>query len=277
MCGEGDEPGKDHSGEGGADEIAECVFGSPESESEGEEDSEGGDEDGVLRGAFVIEAAQAGGGPSGAGEGEDHAGGDVDGGVGSGECGGEDDEVHDAGGVGNLHGAEGGDEGAFGDAGVVPGHDAEQDDDGADIHKGESEKCHPHGAGSFFGGARFAGGDGDHFDSAEAVDGEGQGDEWGPDAFGKESALRVVLRSDAAAGEQRGADDDEDDDGGEFDHGEPELDASVGADAAQVDGEQQSGENHNPKVGAHTGKPGCHVGGGGDHFGADGEGEAEPV
>src|ERR1039458_295339 len=135
----------------------------------------------------------------------------------------------------------------------------------------------PDGAGSFFGGARFAGGDGDHFDSAEAVDGEGQGDEWGPDAFGKESALRVVLRSDAAAGEQRGADDDEDDDGGEFDHGEPELDASVGADAAQVDGEQQSGENHNPKVGAHTGKPGCNVGGGGDHFGADGEGEAEPV
>ena len=69
----------------------------------------------------------------------------------------ENDEVHDGGRVGNFHGAERGDEGAFGDAGVVPGHDAEQDDDGADIDEGESEKREPDGAGSFFGGARFAG------------------------------------------------------------------------------------------------------------------------
>ena len=67
------------------------------------------------------------------------------------------------------------------------------------------------------------------------------------------------------------------DDGGEFDHREPELDASVGADAAQVDGEQQGGENNNPKIGAHAGEPRCHIGGGGDHFCADGKGEAEPV
>ena len=151
----------------------------------------------------------------------------------------EDDEVHDAGGVGNFHGAEGGDEGALGDAGVVPGHDAEQDDHGADIDKGESKKSQPDGAGSFFGRARFAGGDGDHFDSAETVDGEGHGDERRPEAFGKESALRVVLRSDASAEEQGSADHDEGDDGGELDHGEPELDASVGADAAQIDDEQQ--------------------------------------
>ena len=78
-------------------------------------------------------------------------------------------------------------------------------------------------------------------------------------------------------GEQGGANHDEDDDGGEFDHGEPELDAPVGADAAQVDREQQGGEDHNPKVGAHAGKPRRHVGSGGDHFCADGEGEAEPV
>src|SRR4029077_14283759 len=70
---------------------------------------------------------------------------------------------------------------------------------------------------------------------------------------------------------------DKDHDGGEFDHGEPELDASVGADAAQVDREQQCGENDNPKVGAHARAPRRHVGGGGDHFCTEGKGEAEPV
>ena len=89
--------------------------------------------------------------------------------------------------------------------------------------------------------------------------------------------MRVVLRCDAAAEQQGGADHDEGDDGRELDHGEPELDASVGADAAQIDDEQHSGEDDDPDVGTHAGKPVRHVGGGGDHFGADGEGEADPV
>ena len=172
---------------------------------------------------------------------------------------------------------KGGDEGAFGDAGVVPGHDAEQDDDGADVDKSKNQKSQPDGARSFFAGARFAGGDRDHFDPAEAVDSEGHGNERRPETFGKESALRVVLRSDASTEQQGRADYDKDDDGGELDHGEPELGASVGVNAAQIQDEQHAGEDNDPNIGTHAGEPRRHVSGGGDHLGADGEGQAHPV
>ncbi len=89
--------------------------------------------------------------------------------------------------------------------------------------------------------------------------------------------MRVVLRRDAAAGQQRGGDENEGDDGGKLDHGQPEFDAAVRADAAQIDDEKQSCEDNNPEIGAHAGKPCGHVSGGGDHFRADGEGEADPV
>ena len=225
----------------------------------------------------MVEASETRGSPSGAGQRKYHARTDVEGGVRAGERGAEDDEVHHGGRVGNFDDPQGGDEGALGDASMIPGHDAEQNGHSTDIDEGQGEEGEPDGARSFFGRARFARGDRDHFSSAETVDGKGHGDERRPEAVGEKSALRVVLRRDAAGREQRGADHDEGDDGGELDHGEPEFEASVGADAAEVDEQQEGGEDQNPDVGADAGKPSGHVGGGGDHFCADVEGEADPV
>ncbi len=98
-----------------------------------------------------------------------------------------------------------------------------------------------------------------------------------PGAFWEESTVGVVLGGDPAADQQRRAYQDESDDGGQFDHGEPELGASIGADAAQIDDEQERGENQNPNVGADAGEPVRHVCGRCNHFGADGEREADPV
>ena len=131
--------------------------------------------------------------------------------------------------------AEHADEWTFGDAGVVPGHDADQNDDGAEVEAGQQEKSEARGAGNIFRGTRFAGGDGEHFDAAEGVDGAEDSQQRRDGTFGEESAVGGVLRGHAAAEEQRCAGQDEGHDGRELDHGEPELEASVGTHAAQVD------------------------------------------
>ena len=135
--------------------------------------------------------------------------------------------------------AEHADEWAFGDAGVVPGHDADQDDDGAEVEAGQQKESEARGAGNVFRGTRFAGGDGEHLYAAEGVDGPEDGEQRSDWTFGKESAVSGVLRGYAAAEQQSGAGQDEGHDGRELDHGEPELEASEGTHAAQVDQKKQ--------------------------------------
>src|SRR5579864_348878 len=176
MRGQADEPGQNHSSESGSQQVAERLLRDPEHEGKSKQNSERGNDNGGLWGTGMIEAAETDWRPSGPGQGKQHAGTDIQGGIGSGERGGEDDEVHHVGGVRDFYEAEGSDEGALGYARVIPGHDSRQDQHGSDIDETEGEKGEPDGARSFLWGAGLSGCDRYHLDTAEAIDSEGHGD-----------------------------------------------------------------------------------------------------
>ena len=123
----------------------------------------------------------------------------------------------------------------------------------------------------------FAGGDGEHLDATEGVDGPENRQQRRDWTFGQKSTVSGVLRGYAAAEEQRCSGQDEGHDGGELDHGEPELEASEGTYAAKVDQKKHGGKNDNPNFSGNGGEPVGHVGGGGDEFGSDGESDGGPV
>ena len=81
--------------------------------------------------AFGAEPAERGRSPSGASQREEHAGSDVEGGIGSGERGRQHDEVHEMRGAWEVDRAEYGNEWTLGHPGAVPWHDADEDDDGS--------------------------------------------------------------------------------------------------------------------------------------------------
>src|SRR5207249_5476041 len=161
-------------------------------------------EQGEGRSAFGAQAAKAGGSPSGAGEREEHAGGDIQGRVGTGESGREHNEIHQVTGAGQVHGAEDGDKRTLADSGAIPGHDAHQNDDGAEVEEGQRQKRHANRAGNFRGGVRLAGGHSDEFDSAKSINREGEGEQGSSGAEGEEAALGGVLGRGTAAQQNGG-------------------------------------------------------------------------
>src|SRR5208283_4598123 len=180
-------------------------------------------------------------------------------------------------GTGQVHGAKDGDEGAFGDASAVPGHDAYEDDDGSQIKNGEGEEGHACSPADDFGGTGLAGRDGDEFHAAEGVDGESDGEKRSGESEGKKATVLCVLRRNAAAEEQAGAQSDEDGNDGNLDHGKPEFEASVAVDIEKVDSQEKHGKYEDPEQRRDAWEPKLCVGGGGDHFGADGHCDGNPV
>ena len=146
---------------------------------------------------------------SGAGEREEHAGGDIQGSVGSGESGREHNEIHQVTGSRQVHRAEDSDKRTLGDSGAIPGHDAHQNGDGTKVEEGQRQKRHANRTGNFRDRARLAGGHSDEFDSAKSVNREGEGEQGSSGAGGEEAALGGVLGRGAADKQQGGTEDDE--------------------------------------------------------------------
>src|ERR1035438_6942839 len=180
-------------------------------------------------------------------------------------------------GTGEADGAEDGDERAFGDAGAVPGHDTHEDGDGSKIENGQGDKGQARGTGHGRGGTRFTGCHSYKLHPAEGIDGEGDGQEWSGAAQGKESPVVRVLGGRMSREEQDSAERDEGGDDGDFDHGEPEFEASVAVHAEGVHAEKKRGKGQDPDHRRYAREPELHISGGGNHLSANRDRDGEPV
>src|ERR1700692_1601484 len=169
MRGKRHDPGKHHAKERSAQNVFKGFRGSPTLENQRDDNSIRRNQQRKGGSSLCAESAEGARSPSSAGEREQHAGGDIERGIGSRKGRSEYYKIHEVRGAWNVDGTKDGNEGALGHSSAVPRHDSDEDDDGAEIKKTESQKCHADGAGDGGGRAGFTRSHGYEFHTPKGI------------------------------------------------------------------------------------------------------------